>query len=80
MKYEPIDTPITGILEEVLARSMDKERVFEVHPAFVQIIRSLSPTRPGSCSTSRASRSPRRGGWSTSSKAARIRSCSRQAS
>lgn len=43
MRFGPADTPIAEMLEAILARSMDKDRVFEAHPAFTPIVRSLAP-------------------------------------
>ena len=41
LRYEPIDTPVAEMLEAILARSMDKDRIFDAHPAFIQIVRGL---------------------------------------
>ncbi|MDP4027073.1 DUF4393 domain-containing protein [Methylobacterium sp. NEAU 140] len=43
IRYHIDDTPITEMFEALLARSMDKDRADEAHPAFIQIIKSLSP-------------------------------------
>ncbi|MGU3388520.1 DUF4393 domain-containing protein [Methylobacterium sp. D53M] len=43
IRYHVDDTPITEMFEGLLARAMDNERAEEAHPAFIQIVKSLSP-------------------------------------
>lgn len=43
LKFQEEDSPITELYLNLLARAMDKERVGEAHPAFVQIISQLAP-------------------------------------
>lgn len=43
IRYEPEGTEIDAMFSALLSASMDQERIQEVHPAFVAIIRSLSP-------------------------------------
>ncbi|MDV2086343.1 Abi-alpha family protein [Burkholderia pseudomallei] len=43
LKFQEDGSPITELYLNLLARAMDKERVGEAHPAFVQIISQLAP-------------------------------------
>ncbi|MFK4657158.1 DUF4393 domain-containing protein [Bradyrhizobium japonicum] len=43
IRYEPQGTEIDAMFSELLSASMDQARVHDAHPAFVAIIRSLSP-------------------------------------
>jgi hypothetical protein len=42
MKYLPEDDVVVQLFEELLARSIDSERVVEAHPSFVHIVSQLS--------------------------------------
>jgi hypothetical protein len=42
IRYEPSDTPIDKMFQNLLSSSMNSERVTEAHPAFPMIIKQLS--------------------------------------
>jgi hypothetical protein len=42
IKYLPNDDELTKMYEELLARSIDKDRINEAHPSFIHIISQLS--------------------------------------
>lgn len=42
IRYEPSDTPIDTMFQNLLSSSMDSERVMAAHPAFPMIIKQLS--------------------------------------
>lgn len=43
IKYEPEGQPIYEMFTELMARSMDKDRVAEAHPSYPLLIKQLSP-------------------------------------
>lgn len=42
LRYEPEDTPIEEMFQQLLSRSMDKNRNAEAHPSYPHLIRQLS--------------------------------------
>ncbi|MUK51501.1 Abi-alpha family protein [Aliivibrio fischeri] len=43
LKYQEEENPLTDVYLNLLSRAMDKERIGEAHPAFINIINQLSP-------------------------------------
>ncbi|WP_018692540.1 DUF4393 domain-containing protein [Algicola sagamiensis] len=43
LKYQEEGNPLTALYLNLLSRAMDKERIGEAHPAFINIIKQLSP-------------------------------------
>ena len=43
IRYEPEDTPIDEMFNELLSRSIDRKRANEAHPSYPLLIRQLSP-------------------------------------
>jgi hypothetical protein len=42
IRYEPEDTPVDEMFSQLLSSAMDKKRMENAHPAFVEIIKQLS--------------------------------------